>query len=1096
MLGRVQLLDAAGRHVELSVAATKLLAAATCAEGAAVPLDRVPVAIASLLTSAEELAGLVEVGPAGCRLVLGDSDEIDAQRFVQLCAQAPNAAPLDRIAILTEALDMWRGDAFEDFARETWAEEPARRLDAQRVVATEDLAEALVGAGDAPRAIELLESHVHAHPYRERPVALLVRALTTEDQPRHAWAHLQRFGRDARSIGAEPSCVLRDLTDQLLGGLDPPREVAAAVAGPLPSGTVTFMFTDIEGSTQRWQHDDRAMSGALSAHDQTIRAAVDAHGGVVFKHTGDGLCAVFASAPAAVAAAIDAQAVLQLPVRIGLHTGEAESRDGDYYGPTLNITARVMDAGHGGQVLVSAPTAGLIRDHLLVDLGEHHLKGLEQPERIFQVGRGEFPSLRTPRQAAGNLPVELSTFVGRTHEVKSLIEELADHRLVTLIGVGGTGKTRLAIETGIAVAGSYADGCWMVELAAVSVDEAVPFAFAAGLGITAPADRDVIDDLVARLRYKTMLIVVDNCEHVLAAAADAVERIVGGCPNVAVLVTSREPLLVRGERMVPVASLPPDDAERLFIERARAEAPDLVIDADQARAIAELCQRLDGLPLALELAASRVRALTPVELVANLEERFRLLVGGRRSRMERHQTMRGTLDWSYDLCNDVERAVFDRLSVFPAGFDVLAARAVASDDGISELDVGDVVPQLVDRSLLQRSTAVDGTTRFRMLETMRAYGREHLQHAGLADVARGRHAHYMADAISALSLRTHGPDEDQVARRLNEYLPDSLVALDWCIDHHEWENGLRVTAAGHYLAERERSEMIARLHDAARAADAPVDLLDELARNDERMRLSEAVEQAVARGWRVLRSGAPVPGDRSSFPPQADFNDGGLQEEDVDEFLAHLDRWRTAPAVSRYYAEWFTIRTLSHCGFLSHIDEPLRRFAEFAVGLDSKLAARGLAELRGTVARARGDWAQAACWYGEIVAGSGAAPRTWFDLAVAWHLLTTRALSEQPFTPTGGDLRDGWICLREEHLYVLQWLGATASAVAVHRLGRLDLAERLVAWASEDQTIDAMSLFGSAVDAAGIARRVFDQPLDLDALLEELFEVADELDAS
>jgi predicted ATPase/class 3 adenylate cyclase len=1096
VLGRVQLLDAAGHHVELSVAATKLLAVVVVADGSPIALDRVPVAIASLLTAAEELNGLVEVIPTGCRLVVGPGDEIDAQRFVQLCAQAANAAPLDRIAVLTEALALWRGDAYEDFARESWAEEPARALDTQRVVAVEDLAESLIAAGDAAHAIELLEPHVRAHPYRERPVALVVTALAREHQPRQAWAHLQRFGRDARSIGAEPSSQLRDLTDQLLGGLDPPRNIAANVAGPLPSGTVTFMFTDIEGSTQRWQDDDRAMADALSTHDQTIRTVVERHSGFVFKHTGDGVCAVFSSAPAAVAAAMDAQSLLQLPVRIGLHTGEAESREGDYFGPTLNITARIMDAGHGGQILVSASTAGLVRDHLLVDLGQHHLKGLEQPERVFQVGRGEFPPLRTPRQTAGNLPVDLSTFIGRSHEVKGLVEELAEHRLVTLIGVGGTGKTRLAIETGLAMASSFPDGCWMVELAVVNVEDAVPFAFASGLGVITPADSDVVDDLVARLRYKQLLIVVDNCEHVLPSAADAVERIVAACANVAVLATSREPLMVRGERLVPVASLPLDDAERLFIERARAEAPDLVIDAEQSRAVGELCQRLDGLPLAVELAASRVRALTPVELVANLEERFRLLVGGRRSRMERHQTMRGTLDWSYDLCNDVERSVFDRLAVFPAGFDGLAARAVASGAGISELDIVDVVPQLVDRSLIQRSTASDGTTRFRMLETMRAYGREHLQHQGLADTVRGRHAHYMAKAISALSLRTHGPDEDQVARRLTEYFPDALVALEWCIDHHEWDNGLRLTSGSHYLAERERHEMMPRLHDAARAGGAPQEVLDELARNDERSRLVESSDQAVARGWRALRSGSPIPTDRSSFPPQADFNDGGLPAEDVDEFLRHLDRWTTAPDVNRYFAEWMAIRALAHSGHLSRIDEPLNRFAEFVARLNSKVASRGLAELRGTVARVRRDWTDSARWYEEIEAKREGPPRTWFDLAVVWHLLTARALSEQPFTLTGVDLREGWTCCRNEHLDVLKWLGATATAAALQRVGHVDLAERFVAWACEDETIDARTMFSAVIEDAGVTMRHFDHPLDLDELLTELFRLADDLDAS
>jgi predicted ATPase len=862
-----------------------------------------------------------------------------------------------------------------------------------------------------------------------------------------------------------------------------------------PTGTVTFLFTDIEGSTERWQFDDRVMADALAAHDELIRSVVGRHGGTVFKHTGDGMCVVFVSAPEAVAAAIEAQSGLGLPVRMGLHSGEAESRDGDYFGPTLNRAARVMDAGHGGQVLVSSATAGLVRDHDLVDLGEHQLKGLETPERIFQVGRGEFPALRTPRPMVGNLPVELSTFVGRSHEVKSLVEELDDHRLVTLIGVGGTGKTRLAIEAGMTVSDVFADGCWLVELAMVTVEEAVPFAFAAGLGMSAPPEGDVVDHLIARLRHKRCLVVVDNCEHVLTAAADAVERIVGACPAVVVLATSREPLMVRGERLVPVPSLLPDDAERLFLERACDEAPDLVIDDDQRRAVTELCQRLDGLPLALELAASRVRALTPVELVSNLEERFRMLVGGRRSRMERHQTMRGTLDWSYDLCIEVERAVFDRLSVFPAGFDLAAARAVAGGDGVDEFDVVDVVPQLVDRSLLQRSTAVDGTTRYRMLETMRAYGREHLHHHGLSDITRDRFAYYMARTIGALTLRTIGSDERQVSRRLAEYLPDALVALDWCIDHHDWENGLRVTIGGQYVSERESGEMAARLHDAAKTGGAAAELLDELQRHDVRGRLTESVQQSNERGWRTIRARVPIPSDRFAFPPQVDFNDGGLEAADVDEFVVSLDHWSSAPVLTRFYAEWFAVRALAHAGHLDHAEQQLDRLTPFVARLDSRHASRLLADLHGVVAMERRDWHGAAHWYGKVTAATEGGLSTWFDLAAAWHLLTARCLCPEPVDITGAELRDPWHCYTNEHIDVLLFHGVVSTALALHRLGRDDLADRFVAWAHANDPADAMrGGFTSRLEAGGLPTTRIEPADDLEVLIDELFVVADRLD--
>ena len=768
-------------------------------------------------------------------------------------------------------------------------------------------------------------------------------------------------------------------------------------------------------------------------------------------------------------------------------------RDGDYFGPALNRAARVMDAGHGGQVLVSSATAGLVRGHDLVDLGEHQLKGLATTERIFQVGQGQFPALRTPRPMVGNLPVELSTFVGRSHEVKSLVEELDDHRLITLIGVGGTGKTRLAVETGMTVSASFPDGCWMVELAAVMIDDAVPFAFAAGLGMTAPRDGDVIDHLLARLRHKRLLVVVDNCEHVLAAAASAVERIVARCPSVAVVATSREPLMVRGERLMPVPSLLPEDAERLFLQRARDEAPDLVIDDDQRRAVTELCQRLDGLPLALELAASRVRALTPVELVSNLEERFRMLVGGRRSRLERHQTMRGTLDWSYDLCNDVERAVFDRLSVFPAGFDLAAARAVAGGEGVNDLDVADVVPQLLDRSLLQRSTAFDGTTRYRMLETMRAYGREHLQHQGAADTTRARHAHYMAATIGALGLRTLGPDEHHAIRRFNEYLPDSLVALDWCIDHQEWENGLRVISVGEDLADRESDEMVIRLHDAAQAGGASTELLDELELRD---LLFDTVQQSTERGWRMIRAHRPVPSDRASIPPHMDFMDGGLAAADVDEFLGGLDEWRAAPPVNRFLAEVVAIRTLAHNGHLEAIEEPLDRLTAFVAELHSPRALRWLAELHGTVARTRGDWVEAAHWYAKVTQAGDGRLHTWLDLAAAWHLLTARCLCPGAVDITGAELREPWECLRNERLERLGWHGATSTALALQRLGRTSLADRFASWVYRHDlgdTAGGMSI-REVLEIAGLPTAQVDENDDLDALIDELFAVADEID--
>ncbi len=467
-----------------------------------------------------------------------------------------------------------------------------------------------------------------------------------------------------------------------------------------------------------------------------------------------------------------------------------------------------------------------------------------------------------------------------------------------------------------------------------------------------------------------------------------------------------------------------------------------MIDDNQRRAISELCRRLDGLPLALELAASRVRALTPVELVANLEERFRMLIGGRRSRMERHQTMRGTLDWSYELCSEVEQVVFDRLSVFPAGLDLSAARAVAGGDGVDEFDVVDLVPQLVDRSLLQRATAADGTTRYRMLETMRAYGREHLQHQDLSDTIRERHARYVARTIGELSLRILGPDEEQVVRRLNEYLPDALVALDWCIDHKDWDAGIRVIWAGRRTAEREVFDMATRLLDAARAGGAPDSLIAELECMDLRETNTGTLDDDTELAWRRIRSHAPIPSDRYVVSPYISME---VTAADVDEYLASLERWRSAPGVNRYYTEYFALRSLVFSPEVTdHVDERLAPFAVLAASLDSKWASVGVAELNGLLAAHRHDWPAAANWYRQ--ARADGAMRWYLDLAAGFHLLTAQAMSGAPFELAGADLREPWRFYRDQNFIGFRWLGATATAVAVHRIGHVDLADRLAAW--------------------------------------------------
>ena len=423
---------------------------------------------------------------------------------------------------------------------------------------------------------------------------------------------------------------------------------------------------------------------------------------------------------------------------------------------------------------------------------------------------------------------------------------------MTLFGVGGTGKTRLALEAARASSAAFADGCWLVELGRVGVPGAVPFAVSSGVGMTTPDAGDVTDALVRRLADRQVLIVIDNCEHVVDAAAALVERIVAECPRVRVIATSREPLMVRGERVMPVGPLPADDGLALFLDRARAESPNLVLDDRQLDAAAALCERIDGLPLAIELAAARVRSMTPVDLLAGLDERFRLLVGNRRSRTERHQTMRATLDWSYSLCELDEQLVFDRLSVFPSEFDAAAARAVAADEALSPGAVIDAVERLVDRSLLMSETGNDGAIRFRMLETMRVYGREHLRDAGQSDEVRQRHAHHIADVLDQLTLTLLGPDEAAILRRIEGYLADSVLTLDWFLEHDQIEHALRLPPGLMVTRGRESITMVERIH----ATSEHLDLPDSLPRNSTSPRpMSPCSASPTTSSWcNLLRS--------------------------------------------------------------------------------------------------------------------------------------------------------------------------------------------------------------------------------------------------
>jgi len=587
--------------------------------------------------------------------------------------------------------------------------------------------------------------------------------------------------------------------------------VNVARAAGLPTGTVTFLFTDLEASTRLWEDHPDEMRRALARHDDILRMSVTGSHGHVVKTTGDGLHAVFATAPDALAAATSAQEQLLdeqwpvaegLKVRMGLHTGHAEIREGDYYGQAVNRAARVAAAAHGGQVLVSHATEELVRDALtdgvgLLDLGEHRLRDLARAERVFQVTAlrlpSSFPPLRSADAFPGNLPAQLSSFVGRDVELGRVADALRANRLVTLTGVGGVGKTRLAVQVAADVVPRYRDGAWLCELAAASDPETMVQVVAASLGVAPRPGQTLEGSVLDFLSAKQLLLVLDNCEHLLLAAGRLAEAILRAAPTVAILATSREGLGIDGEQMRALRSLElPDatsgldviesaEAVRLFVERAEAVVDATSFDDGDLRSVAEICTRLDGMPLAIELAAARTVAMAPAEISEHLDERFRLLSGGRRTAVERHHTLRATVDWSYSLLGAQERSVFDRLGAFSGTFDAAAAEAVASGDGVERWDVLDALTDLVAKSMVV-AERTSGSTRYTLLETLRHYAREQLDETGSADIVRRRHSQYYAEIAEAIGAGVRTADELEWRARCDRDLDNLRAAVTWSLD--------------------------------------------------------------------------------------------------------------------------------------------------------------------------------------------------------------------------------------------------------------------------------------------------------------------------
>lgn len=596
----------------------------------------------------------------------------------------------------------------------------------------------------------------------------------------------------------------------------------------LPSGTVTFLFTDIEGSTKIAQEHSDEMPALLARHHEILHQAIQAQNGYVFQIVGDSFSAAFHSASDALNAALESQRALHsetwspapIKVRMGIHTGTAklinDSFQTGYSGyATLALTQRIMSAGHGGQILLSAATHELVRDALpadsdLRDLGEKRLKDLLRPEHLYQLNVpglfSIFPPLKTLDSLPNNLPLQLTTFIGREKEIAELKQELSEHRLVTLTGSGGTGKTRLSLQVGAELLDQFDHGVWFVELAPLVDPELIPQTILSAIEISEQAGKSSLELLKEYLQEKKILIVLDNCEHLIGACAQVTDTLLHVAPRLKVIASSREALGVKGELSYPVPSLSlPDpkhlpvieqlsqyEAVRLFIDRVSLVSSHFDMDKQNAPAIAQICYRLDGIPLAIELAAARVKMMSVEQISKRLDDRFRLLTGGARTALPRQQTLRALIDWSYDILTENERLLLRRLSVFAGGWTLEAAEEVCVGDEIESYEILDLLTQLVNKSLvvvIEHSQS--GETRYRMLETIRQYAREKLLEVGESEILRDRHRTYFVKLAKQAEPELFRSNQIFWLNKLADELDNLRLALDWALTT-DVESGLRL----------------------------------------------------------------------------------------------------------------------------------------------------------------------------------------------------------------------------------------------------------------------------------------------------------------
>lgn len=618
----------------------------------------------------------------------------------------------------------------------------------------------------------------------------------------------------------------------------------------LPNGTVTFLFTDIEGSTRLWEACPDAMRPALARHDLLLRLAIEEREGHVFKTMGDAFCAAFHTAADALNAAMTAQQALHseiwpepvtIKVRMALYTGDAELQDGDYFGQALNRISRLLNAGHGGQTLLSRTTEELARDALpplvtLENRGEHRLRDLNQPETIFQAHHPALPAAFPPLKSLdnpalpNNLPLQLTSFIGRAKEMADVKNLLDATRLLTLTGGGGCGKTRLSLEVATDALEHFPDGVWLVELAPISDPALVTQTVASVLNLAEQAGKPLLQTLTETLKAKKLLLLLDNCEHLLTACARLTEALLRSCPNVKIIASSREGLGIAGEQAyrVPSLSLPdirqtatPEsigqyESARLFIDRALLSKTEFIVTRQNAPALASVCHRLDGIPLAIELAAARIRSLAVEEINVRLDNRFRLLTGGSKTALPRQQTLRAAIDWSYDLLKTPERLLLARLSVFVGGWTLAAAEQVGAGAGcwvlgvgntanadenqnddsvIEEWEIFDLLTSLVDKSLVVAETQAE-TTRYRLLESVREYGCDLLTRSEENAAVSEKHRDYFLELAETARPKLRGAEQAQWLAILEEEHDNLRQALTFCLQETEaGEAGLRLGAA-------------------------------------------------------------------------------------------------------------------------------------------------------------------------------------------------------------------------------------------------------------------------------------------------------------